>query len=72
MGSYLVHIYRRDICGESLNSTEVFGVVEGVESKQQVPFTSADELWSIVTGKKLAGVISGKSVSRKTEGKEND
>ncbi len=70
MDIYLVHIYRRENGDGSVDNTEVFGIVEGIENEQQIPFTSANELWDIVTGMNLAGTTVRKKMSRKVQENE--
>lgn len=44
MDDYIVHIYRR----KQHNSKELVGLVEVVETEEQQPFHTIEELWSIL------------------------
>ncbi len=50
MKSFILHVYPRDITPEASPSHhEIVGVVESVEDEKQIPFTSPQELWKILS-----------------------
>jgi len=72
MGSYIVHVYRRESRDDDLTSLQTYGVVEGIEHEQQIPFTNAEELWKIVTGGKSSCCATVKKLIKKPGEMKND
>jgi len=49
MESVLVHLYQRDNNETSNHEVEIYGVVEFIDGKTNLPFKNQNELWSILT-----------------------
>ena len=50
MKSFVLHIYPRDISEDSSDEKPaIVGTVENIEDDKQMPFTSVQELWEILS-----------------------
>ncbi len=48
MKSFILHVYHRDAVPVQENH-EIIGVVQSIEDETQLSFTSAQELWKIIS-----------------------